>query len=142
MHQLSFCRQNPGRDPGPAAAAGPGSGRDRGRDRLVGVVPVPSCGNWENVRENMLVPGQERGLEARPWEQGEVLGAPLGLHHAPSIGSPRAFVIAANGIDTKGDAINRAWGQGLPGLKSCTLCTPLSLCTSLLFFCSNSHFPP
>lgn len=54
----------------------------------------------------MLVLGWEQWLETQPWEQGEALGAPLGLRRAPSSCSPRAFVTAVNGIVTVGDDIN------------------------------------
>lgn len=75
-----------GGTPAPAPAAsgtGPGGAARGTLERLVGVMPVPSCGNWENIRENMLALDWERWLEAHPWEPGEVLGAPLGLHRAP-----------------------------------------------------------
>lgn len=159
----------PGRAPVPApcrgrAAGGGRVGAARGLQLVpVGVVPVPSCGNWENIRENTSVLGWVQGLETLPgeWEGCWALPRVRALP-SPAGCCPSAFLLLLILIEGEGNGVSLAWVAGAPSIQILPLGTDVwslspvwrqrsvlyagkvrsGFCTSLLLCCSNCWLPP
>lgn len=113
ISRLSSADRTPGRGPVPApcrgrAAGGGRVGAARGLQLVpVGVVPVPSCGNWENIRENTSVLGWVQGLETLPgeWEGCWALPRVRALP-SPAGCCPSAFLLLLILIEGEGNGVS------------------------------------